>query len=185
MWKHLTDKMYDERVQHETSNMKFAVKNSQNINLPPTINIPKIMRLLLAAKNVSLYGQKDYLEEIISQSSMSKQLWAIKNSPEYTQMVEISKAKQNSGELVNGKPLGHRETIGERDSRIANNLLQQNPNAITVATQKLSLGRTLKFKDEENVSIYSAIARALGKEPSYKKGSDGLFEFDSGEAISK
>ena len=141
-----TDKMYEDRVQGESSNMKFAVKNSQTINLT-SINIPKIMRLLLAAKNVSLYGQKDYLEEIISNPSINQALLTIKDSPEYAQMVQKGKAKQNSGELVNGKPFGHRETIGERDARIANNLLQQSPNAITVAKQKLALGRNLKFQD--------------------------------------
>lgn len=179
-----TDKMYEDRVQGENANMKFAVKNSQNINLT-SINIPKIMRLLLAAKNVSLYGQKDYLEEIISNPSIYQALLTIKDSSEYDHMVQKGKAKQTSGELVNGKPFGHRETIGERDARIANNLLQQNPNAITVAKQKLSLGRTLKFKDDRNILFYSAVARTLGKTPSYTKGNDGTFEFDSGEEITK
>ena len=175
-----TDKMYEDRVQGESSNMKFAVKNSQTINLT-SINIPKIMRLLLAAKNVSLYGQKDYLEEIISHPSINQALLTIKDSPEYAQMVQKGKAKQNLGELVNGKPFGHRETIGERDARIANNLLQQSPNAITVAKQKLALGRNLKFQDERNALFYSAVARSLGKTPSYTEVKKGEFSFSAGD----
>ena len=182
-----TDAMYDERVEGEDKNMRFAaraINNSQQIHIEQK-DFPKLMRLLLAAKNISLDGQTDYFEKIISQPEISKALAEIRDSGQFDKVKSIAERNEQEGKLTNGKLKGHNETKGELGLRIANRTIERNPGFVEKATRFISSRSKFSVNEQSDAIALSAVARTQGKIPSYTKNENGTFDFNSDEEITR
>lgn len=182
-----TDKMYDERVEGEDKNMRFAaraINNSQQIHIEQR-DFPKLMRLLLASKNISLDGQTDYFEKIISQPEISKALAEIRDSGQFDKVKSIAERNEQEGKLTNGKLKGHIETKGELGLRIANRTIAQDPGFIEKATRFISSRSKFSVNEQRDAIALSAVARTQGKIPSYTQNENGTFDFNSDEEITR
>lgn len=182
-----TDKMYAERVDGEDKNMRFAarsINNSQQIHIEQK-DFPKLMRLLLASKNISLDGQTDYFEKIISQPEVSRALAEIRDDGTFDKVKTIAERNEQEGKLINKKLKGHNETKGELGLRIANRTIAQEPGFVQRAIGLLSSNSKFPVKEQSEAIALSTVARTQGKIPSYTQNENGTFDFNSDEEKSR
>ena len=185
-----TDTAYQDRVSREDENMKFV---ADTVNMNKQITFAKFgknfMNRLMAAQNLSLEGQKDYLEELISQPAISNVLLQVRKSGRNKDIQQRAENNKTNGLLINGKPKGHYETNGERCARFANNEISKNPDIINSAKQKLASNVPILYeKDTDSqrmVFVYSAIARTMGYTPSFKQDKSGEMLFTPNDGISR
>lgn len=185
-----TDTAYQDRVSREDENMKFV---ADTVNMNKQITFAKFgknfMNRLMAAQNLSLKGQKDYLEELISQPAISDVLLQVRKSGRNKEIQQRAENNKINGILTNGKPKGHHETNGERCARFANNEISKNPSIVNLAKQKLTSNVPILYeKDTDSqrmVFVYSAIARTMGYIPSFKQDKSGNMLFTPNDGISR
>lgn len=185
-----TDTAYQNRVSREDENMKFV---ADTVNMNKQITFAKFgknfMNRLMAAQNLSLKGQKDYLEELISQPAISNVLLQVRKSGRNKEIQQRAENNKINGILTNGKPKGHHETNGERCARFANNEISKNPSIVNLAKQKLTSNVPILYeKDTDSqrmVFVYSAIARTMGYIPSFKQDKSGNMLFTPNDGISR
>jgi len=184
-----TDEMYQDRVNNEDKNMRYAassINNSKEIQVKDK-DFAKLMRLLLASKNISLDGQTDYFEQLISQPSIIQALADIRKSGKYDRVKAEAEQLEQDGKLTNGKQRGHFETKGELGLRIANRTIANNPEFIKKANYFVANREKFSINEqsESEAIALCAVARTQGKIPSYTQKTDGSFEFNTDEQISR
>lgn len=179
------DDWYEKRLANEDENMqKVANIVNHNGQVAPVENIGSLVRMLKAAKNLSIDGEKDYLEAIISQPEVHKALIAAKQEKKYDKIKEEALRCEQEGKVTTqGLREGHVESTGEKELRAANILVRQNPNVVAEARATLSskshisLGTTTD--DIKLSNLYCLVARTQGRIPSRQRTHDTI-EFDSG-----
>lgn len=179
------DDWYEKRLANEDKNMqKVANIVNHNDQVAPVKNIGSLVRMLKAAKNLSIDGEKDYLEAIISQPEVHKALIAAKQEKKYDKIKEEALRCEQEGKVTTqGLREGHQLSQGEKELRSANNLVGKNPNAVAEARATLaskshiSLGTTTD--DIKLSNLYCLVARTQGRIPSKQRTYDTI-EFDSG-----
>lgn len=179
------DDWYEKRLANEDKNMqKVANIVNHNGQVSPVENIGSLVRMLKAAKNLSIDGEKDYLEAIISQPEVHKALIAAKQEKKYDKIKEEALRCEQEGKVTTqGLREGHQLSQGEKELRSANNLVGKNPNAVAEARATLaskshiSLGTTID--DIKLSNLYCLVARIQGRIPSKQRTYDTI-EFDSG-----
>ena len=174
--------MYNTRVKTEEKNMHFVattVNESKtipdymaspiNANTPldgssiiPEAKgiVPKIMRLLIAAQDISLDGENDYLEEIISQPAISRTLIAMRNAKLLDKLNAIGDKKEQQGKVSNGRT--HKETNGDYQRRIANEAINQDSTMFLIARYYLQNNSAITATTETKAALLCLAARTQG-----------------------
>ena len=181
-----SDTAYSERVENEDMNMKRVadiVNNCSSISGIPSGK--RLMNILMAAKNLSLTGETDYFEYIISQPIVTDLLQEIKKSGRFDKIKQQVEENKQNGKIKYGQLIGHEETMGERCTRIANAEIAYNPN--TVAEVKKVLD-TIPKKRYNTISpepfIWTAISRTMGHMPKLQT-SNGHVYFEEENTITR
>ena len=183
-----SDSTYADRVENEEDNMKVV---ADIVNMSKSIDRVSsgrgLMNRLMAAQNLSLNGEKDYFEYIISQPAVTDALLEIKRSGRFEQIKQEAEGNKVNGKVRDGRVKGHHETMGERCRRLANNAISRNPNTVNEIRRYLSANSHVDFnkEDEATAYIFSAVARTMGSTPTIKNNEDGSLTFDTGTAITK
>lgn len=183
-----SDMAYSDRVEKEDANMKLVADTVNNSKTISGVTSGRgLMNKLMAAQNLSLNGEKDYLEYLISQPEISDLLLEIKKSDRFEQIKQQAELNKSNGKVSNGRVKGHLETLGERCTRLANNAISRNPSTVSNIKRYLSSAPTTTFSknDEATAYIFSAVARTMGNTPSISKNNDGDLTFDSGTDITR
>lgn len=166
------DEWYQHRVEKEAINMqKVANIVNNHETMSPVKNGPGLLRLLKAAQNLSIDGEKDFLEEIISQPAVNKALLELRRSGQADKMRDEAMKNESNG-MINSYGLlkEHQPTQGEKELRSANTCVRHNPNAVSEAKKTMQNSSTLLFDTNTDgirlSNLYSLIARTQGKIPS-------------------
>lgn len=182
------DSAYADRVENEEANMK-AVADVVNMSksIDRVASGKRLMNRLMAAQNLSLNGEKDYFEYIISQPAVTNALLEIKKSGKFEQIKQEAEENKANGKIRDGRVKGHYETMGERCRRLANNAISRNPSTVSQIKKYLSANKQVDFnkEDEATAYVFSAVARTMGNTPTIKNNGDGSLLFDTGTAITK
>lgn len=168
--------------------MKYVadiVAKSGTINLMTKSKVAHIANLLIAAQNISLDEEKDYLEEIISQPAVSTFLSEFRKSGQLKQLQEIGEHKKQKGKVVDGRT--HRETPGQLQRRIANGVIRDDPNAVAKARHVIHNSRSSKgsVRSERLAMLFCAVARTEGKTASYEIDKNERYVITTGEIITR
>lgn len=179
------DDWYEKRLANEDKNMqKVANIVNHNGQVAPVENIGSLVRMLKAAKNLSIDGEKDYLEAIISQPEVHKALVAAKQGKKYDKIKEEALRYEQEGKVTaQGLREGHVESTGEKELRAANILVRHNPDVVAEARATLASKSHISFgtttDDIKLSNLYCLVARTQGRIPSKQRTYDTI-EFDSG-----
>ena len=165
------DEWYNERIEKEEDNMK-KIANIVNGNgrVKKIKDYQGLFRILKAAKNLNIKGEKDYLEEILSLKEVNDAIVEFKKSEFAQKMKEEAIKNENEGKINRfGLLMGHEESIGEKENRSAQICIRENPNAVSEAKKELNEKRSIKFdKTTDGIrlsNLYSLILRTQGKMP--------------------
>lgn len=176
-----TNEAYQLRVESEDKNMQLVADTINNSRTLDTVSSgKKFINKLMAAQNLSLAGQTDYLEALISQPAVYDTILQIKNDGIHRQIKE--RAEQN---IANGKQKGHNETKGEAGLRISNRTIANNPNFMEKATRFVTTKSNFSVEKQEDAFALSAVARTYGKIPSFTQNTNGKFDITVDEELSK
>lgn len=176
-----TDEAYQLRVESEDKNMQLVANTINHSETLSSISSgKKFINRLMAAQNLSLEGQTDYLEALISQPAVYDTILQIKNDGIHRQIKE--RAEQN---IANGKQRGHHETKGEAGLRIANRTIANNPNFMEKATRFVTTKSNFSVEKQEDAFALSAVARTYGKIPSFTQNANGKFDITVDEELTK
>ena len=166
------DEWYQHRTEKETINMQKVanIVNSHETMLPIKSG-PGLLYLLKAAQNLSINGEKDFLEEIISQPAVNKALLELRKSGQADKIRDEAMQNESNGRVnSNGLLEGHSQTQGEKELHSANVCVRHNPNAVSEARKAMQSSSTLSFDTSTDgirlSNLYSLIARTQGKLPS-------------------
>lgn len=172
------DAWYQQRIEKEEKNMQRVANIVNNNGQISTMkNGPELFRLLKAAKNLSIEGETDYLEEVLSQRAVHEALVDFKKS-EYSQKMKTQAIQNQQEGKINSNGLleGHSLSKGEKENHSAQVCIRQNPNAVNEAKQIIAKQSHIEFgttTDDIRLSnLYSLIARTQGKIPSKTKTQD-------------
>lgn len=174
------DEWYQHRTEKEIINMqKVANIINSHETMPPIKSGPGLLYLLKAAQNLSINGEKDFLEEIISQPSVNKALLELRKSGQADKMRDEAMENESNGRVnSNGLLEGHSQTQGEKELRSANICVRQNPNVVNEAKKTMQSQSTLSFDTSTDgirlSNLYSLIARTQGKLPSKTRTADTI-----------
>lgn len=164
------DEWYKNRVKNEDKNMKRVARIvNNNEQMIPVKNGPGLFNLLKAAQNLSLIGEKDFLEEILSKPEVEKTLLEFKSSEQAKKIKTEALENEKNGKVnSNGLVEGHKLTQGEIAITTANEFIRQHPNAAAVARKKLNERNVfvIKFGDKETMRkarLVEVVARTQGK----------------------
>ncbi len=181
-----TDSMYDKRVEKEDNNMRYVANTINGSRTIPEVkqDLPRLMRLLIAAQNISLDGEIDYLEEIISQPAVSHALYELRRAGQLDKLRTIGEKKEQEGKVNGGRT--HHETKGEIHRRIANRVIKEEPDAVLKARAALTKRNNGLVSDERKAMLFSVVARTQGKIPTYERDeTSGKYRFNAGESLTK
>ena len=181
-----TDSMYDKRVEKEDNNMRYVANTINGSRTIPEVkqDLPRLMRLLIAAQNISLDGETDYLEEIISQPAVSHALSELRRDGQLDKLRTIGEKKEQEGKVSGGRT--HSETKGETHRRIANRVIKEDPDAVSKARAALAKRNNGLVADERKAMLFSVVARTQGKIPTYERDeTSGKYSFNAGESLTK
>ena len=164
------DEWYESRTQKEENDMqRIANIINKNDIINSSIKGPGLFRILIAAQNLSLEGEQDFLEEILKQPAVNDALLELKKSGQvHTIHTEAQENEQNGRVNNNGLLDEHSLTHGEKNIREANQFISEHPNAVSVAKQKLSERNSflIKYGDTESMKkarLVEIVARTQGK----------------------
>lgn len=161
---------YESRTQKEENDMQ-RIANIVNKNdvVNASIKGPGLFRLLIAAQNLSLEGEQDFLEEMLKQPAVNDALLELKKSGHvHTIHTEAQENEQNGRINKDGLLDEHSLTHGEKNIREANQFISEHPNAVSVARKKLSERNSflIKYGDKETMKkarLVEVVARTQGK----------------------
>jgi len=164
------DEWYESRTQKEESDMQRIanIVNKNNL-INSTIKGPGLFRLLIAAQNLSLDGEKDFFKEMLKQPAVNNALLELKKSGRVHTIHTEAQENEKKGKIdENGILEGHSLTHGERNIREANQFISEHPNAVSVARKKLSERNSflIKYRDTETMKkarLIEVVARSQGK----------------------
>ena len=175
-----TDEWYKTRAEKEETDMqRIAYIVNNNKLFDSQIKGPGLFRLLIAAQNLSLDGEKDFLEEMLKQPAVCSALLELKESRQVNNIhTQAQKNKQNAKINENGILEGRSLTHGEKSIRDANQLISEHPNAVSVAREKLSEKNTflIKYGDTEAMKkarLIEVVAKSQGKNITRTTDKDG------------
>lgn len=185
-----TDENYQDRANREEKDMTFVartVNSNTTIERIPEPATARIMDLLYAAQNISLSGERDYLNDIIKQPIISETLLKMRNGNALDKMSKKAQERRNNGTISEHKP-----THGEITIREANTLISEHPNAVEVAKRKLD-GRSsfqIDKGDTENLRrarLIEVVARTQGKSITRTTDLQGnkILQVDDDKEVSK
>lgn len=182
------DSWYQQRIENEEKNMQRIANIINNNGQITTVkNDPGLFRLLKAAKNLTIDGGTDYLEEVLSQRAVHEALVEFKKS-EYSQKMKTQALQNEQDGKVNSNGLleGHNLSQGEKENHSAQVCIRQNPNVVSEAKQVMAKQSHIEFStttDDIRLSnLYSLIARTQGKIPSKTRSQDTIiFDADTGK----
>ena len=182
------DAWYQQRIEKEEKNMQRVANIVNNNGQISTVkNGPELFRLLKAAKNLSIEGETDYLEEVLSQRAVHEALVDFKKS-EYSQKMRTQAIQNQQEGKINSNGLleGHSLSKGEKENHSAQVCIRQNPNAVNEAKQIMAKQSHIEFgttTDDIRLSnLYSLIARTQGKIPTKAKTQDTIvLDTDTGK----
>ncbi len=188
------DEWYESRTQKEETDMqRIANTVNQNSVINTSIKGPGLFRLLIAAQNLSLDGEQDFLEEMLKQPAVSDALLELKKSGQvhtiYTEAQENEKnGKVNAEGIVNG----HSITYGERLHKQANEYISEKPNAVAFAKKELSVRSSfpLEYSNSELTKksrVIELVARTQGKLTNRTRNGEGniVLQVNDGKEQSK
>lgn len=174
------DEWYQHRVEREDEIMQRVARIVNNHEqMMPVKNGPGLFGLLKAAQNLSITGEKDFLEEILSQPEVNKTLLEFKASEQAKRMkLEALENEKNGKVNAEGLLSGHYMTYGERLHKEANEYTSKHPNAVTFAKKLLSerSSFTLEYGNSEltqNSKVIELVARTQGKYTNRIRNSEG------------
>lgn len=166
------EEWYQHRTEKEAINMQKVanIVNSHETMLAVKSG-PGLLYLLKAAQNLSINGEKDFLEEIISQPVVNKTLLELKKSGQADKIRDEAMQNESNGRInSNGLLEGHSQTQGEKELHSANVCVRQNPNIVSEVRKTMQSSSTLSFDTSTDgirlSNLYSLIARTQGKLPS-------------------
>lgn len=164
------DEWYKKRVQNEEGDMQRIaniVKKNEIINEP--IKGPGLFRLLIAAENISLNGEQNFLEEMLKQPAVNNALLELKGSGQVRTIHTQAQENERNGRInADGLLEGHFLTHGELTIRAANQFIAEHPNAVSVARKKLEENSSflIPYRNEEimkKARLIEVVARTQGK----------------------
>lgn len=161
---------YESRTQKEETDMQRIANiiNKNNI-INSAVKGPGLFRILIAAQNLSLEGEQDFLEEMLKQPAVNDALLELKKSG-YVHTIHTEAQENERNGRINSDGLldGHSLTHGEKNIREANQFISEHPNAVSVARKKLSERNSflVKYGDKETMRkarLVEVVARTQGK----------------------
>lgn len=164
------DKWYESRVQRESSDMQrvASIVNKNDI-INSAIKGPELFMLLIAAQNLSLDGEQDFLDEMLAQPAVNDALVKLRKSGRVRAIYTEAKQNEKDGKVnTDGLLEGHSLTRGEITIRGANKFISEHPNATSVARKKLSEKSSflIKYGDTETMKearLIEVVAIIQGK----------------------
>lgn len=164
------DEWYESRARKEETNMqRIANLVNKNDIINSSIQGPGLFRLLIAAQNLSIDGEQNFLEEMLKQPAVNDALLELKKSGQvHTIHTEAQKNEKNGKVNADGLLEGHSLTHGEITIREANKFVGEHPNAVSVARKKLSERNSflIKHGDTETMKkarLVEVVARTQAK----------------------
>ena len=188
------DEWYESRTQKEETDMqRIANIVNQNSVINTSIKGPGLFRLLIAAQNLSLDGEQDFLEEMLKQPAVNDALLELKKSGQVHTIHTEAQENEIKGIInENGLLDGHSLTHGERNIREANQFISEHPNAVSVARKKLTERNSflIKHGDLETMKkarLIEIVARTKGKSITRTTDSNKnrILQVDDGKEQSK
>ena len=164
------DEWYESRKQKEDTDMQ-RVANIVNKNeiINTQIKGPGLFRLLCASQKLSIDGEQDFLEEMLTQPAVNNALLELKKSRQVHTIHTEAEENEKRGKVnANGLLEGHSLTHGEITIREANEFISEHPNAVSVAIRKLTERSSflIKYGDAETLKkarLIEVVARTQGK----------------------
>lgn len=164
------DEWYESRVQKEDTDMhRIANVVNKNEIINSSIKGPGLFRLLIAAQNLSLDDEQNFLEEMLKQPAVNDALLELKKSGQvHTIHTEAQENEKNGRVNTDGLLESHSLTHGEMNIREANQFISEHPNAVSVAKKKLNERNSFLIKYGDTATMKKArlvevVARAQGK----------------------
>ena len=164
------DEWYESRVQKEDTDMhRIAKVVNKNEIINSSIKGPGLFRLLIAAQNLSLDDEQNFLEEMLKQPAVNDALLELKKSGQvHTIHTEAQENEKNGRVNTDGLLESHSLTHGEMNIREANQFISEHPNAVSVAKKKLNERNSFLIKYGDTATMKKArlvevVARAQGK----------------------
>ena len=164
------DEWYESRVQKEDPDMhRIANVVNKNEIINSSIKGPGLFRLLIAAQNLSLDDEQNFLEEMLKQPAVNDALLELKKSGQvHTIHTEAQENEKNGRVNTDGLLESHSLTHGEMNIREANQFISEHPNAVSVAKKKLNERNSFLIKYGDTATMKKArlvevVARAQGK----------------------
>lgn len=174
------DEWYQYRVEKEDEIMQRVARIVNNHEqMMPVKNEPGLFYLLKAAQNLSITGEKDFLEEIISQPEVNKTLLEFKTSEQAKKMKSEAQENEKNGKVnADGLLSGHHMTYGERLHKEANEYISKHSNAVTFAKKLLNERSSfpLEYGNSEltqKSKVIELVARTQGKYTNRTRNSEG------------
>ena len=174
------DEWYQHRVEKEDEIMQRVARIVNNHEqMMPVKNGPGLFYLLKAAQNLSIIGEKDFLEEILSQPEVNKTLLEFKASEQAKKMKSEALENGKNGKVNDdGLLKGHFMTYGERLHKEANEYISKHPNEVTFAKKELSEKSSfpLEYGNSEltkKSKVIELVARTQGKYTNRTRNSEG------------
>lgn len=164
------DEWYESRAQKEDTDMqRIANVVNKNEIINSSIKGPGLFRLLIAAQNLSLDDEQNFLEEMLKQPAVNDALLELKKSGQvHTIHTEAQENEKNGRVNTDGLLESHSLTHGEMNIREANQFISEHPNAVSVAKKKLNERNSFLIKYGDTATMKKArlvevVARAQGK----------------------
>lgn len=185
------DENYEDRVKREDSDMSLVIntvdRNGSFEILSSTASV-RVMDLLYAAQNVSLDGEKDYLEAFIEKPEISEFLLNMRNNNILDRMQKKAQERKDNGTISI-----HRPTHGEVAIRNANAIIKEHPNAVETVKGELS-GKQPTFiiekgnvKNLKRANLIEIVARIQARYISRSTDESGnkILTIDGGKDVIK
>lgn len=164
------DEWYESRAQKEDTDMqRIANVVNRNEIINSSIKGPGLFRLLIAAQNLSLDGEQNFLEEMLKQPAVNDALLELKKSGQvHTIHTQAQENEKNGRVNTDGLLESHSLTHGEMNIRVANQFISEHPNAVSVAKKKLNERNSFLIKYGDTATMREArlvevVARTQGK----------------------
>lgn len=142
------DANYDIRKNFEDTTMQRVVAVSNGtiqFNQVPT-DIHKFMRMLISAQNLSITGERDFLEEIISIDIVNQRLLELHADKNFQKQVDEKISMKKS----KNEKLGHVETEAEVNLRLANSSVKNHTEEFEKLKFAIENGKSITFESTQD-----------------------------------
>lgn len=155
------DANYDIRKNFEDRTMQKVVDVSNGTILftqLPT-DIHKFMRMLISAQNLSITGERDFLEEVISIDIVNQRLLELHEDKSFQKQVDEKIAFKKS----KNEKLGHVETEAEVNLRLANSSAKNHTEEFEKLKYAIENGKAITFESTQDGQRCKRIASLYAK----------------------